>query len=238
MDEWIPCNSETFWGEIALHSHVMQLYDSENVLLNLLEGFVAGGISVDECIILISTKEHLQKLEERLCDHALDLKKLKATNQYIALDASETLSQFMVNGVPDETLFRNTIATVFDRVRPTGKRIRAFGEMVAILWEQGNQAATIALEHMWNSYFEREAFSLFCAYPSAIFSAEAAFQLQHICEAHTTMITNAGEAKFDLSYQKITHDLDEHGTTAHNDAMEKEKAASHFTTTALTSSKS
>ncbi|MHA6249636.1 MEDS domain-containing protein [Pontibacter sp. CAU 1760] len=203
MEEWIPCNSETFWREVAPHSHVLQLYDCENELLNLLEGFVAGGISVGECIILIATKEHLQQLEKRLSDHALDIPNLKATNQYIALDASETLSKFMVNGVPDEDLFRNTIAAVFDSVRPCGKRIRAFGEMVAILWEQGNQAATIELEHMWNSYFEREVFSLLCTYPKNQFSKDGMNQLAHICKAHATMVSVSGQEKFDLCYHKI-----------------------------------
>ena len=45
-----------------------------------------------------------------------------------------------------------------------GRRVRAFGEMVALLWSEGNQAAAIRLEELWNELALSQTFCLFCAY--------------------------------------------------------------------------
>ncbi|MHC2990165.1 hypothetical protein OB13_00630 [Pontibacter sp. HJ8] len=201
--DWQQCNSEKFWREVAVCSHVVQIYESEDALLNLLEGFVTGGISANESVILIATKEHLHTLEWGLRLHGLNVDALCASNQYIPLVAADILSQFMVNDFPDYSLFVKTITAIFDRIRDSKRQVRAFGEMVAILWEQGNSAATMMLEHLWNAFFEKESFSLLCAYPKNQFSEDTANALSTICKAHSKIITNSGVSSTKLSYQEI-----------------------------------
>ncbi|GAA4442873.1 hypothetical protein GCM10023188_43070 [Pontibacter saemangeumensis] len=201
--DWQHCNSETFWREIAACSHVLQIYENDQALLNLLEDFVVGGISVGDCVILIATEWHLAALEKRLRDQGLDTKTLYVACQYIPLNAKEMLEKFMVNGWPDEGLFVEAISSVFNRIRDNKQQVRAFGEMVSLLWGQGNGAATIRLEHLWNAFFEKETFSLLCAYPQDKFPDHATSALSCICKAHSRIITNSGEARFDLAYQDV-----------------------------------
>ena len=40
--------------------------------------------------------------------------------------------------------------------------------MVALLWHQGNVAAAIELETLWNDLAEDRRFSLLCAYPAQV----------------------------------------------------------------------
>ena len=201
--DWQQCTSKTFWSEVASCSHVVQLYENDDALLNLLEGFVAGGISVNDSVIIIATKAHLADLNKRLSLHGLNVEALAASDQYIALDAEATLATFMVDGWPDYSLFVNMASQVFDRVRGSNRNVRAFGEMVAILWEQGNSGATVMLEHLWNAFFEKESFSLFCAYPKHTFSEDATNTLSNICKAHSKLITNSGNSITELAYQHI-----------------------------------
>ena len=184
---------------MAPRAHVVQLYEREEALLDLLEDFVAGGVSVGDAVVLIATGEHLAAIGERLAAHGLDAGALRASRQYLPLDAEEVMARFMVSGWPDEGLFVEAVTGIFDRVR--GRPVRAFGEMVALLWARGESGATVRLEHLWNAFSEKEAFSLFCAYPRDAFCEDAA--LASICGAHSQMISNAGEQRFDLAYRDV-----------------------------------
>jgi len=70
--------------------------------------------------------------------------------RYLAFDADDLLSKFMVEGMPDARRFRDTIGSVMDYVAQDGREIRVFGEMVAVLCERGEGDAALALEDLWN----------------------------------------------------------------------------------------
>jgi hypothetical protein len=197
---WQRCNTQIFWGEIAPCSHVVQIYDNQEELLNLLEGFVAGGITIGDCVIVITQADQLAALEDRLLSHGLDLKTLAARQQYIALDATATLAKFMVNDWPDYHLFMETMTTLFGVAHKNHKNVRAFGDMVAILWSQGNSGATVMLEHLWNTFCEKEDFTLFCAYPQSGFDQDSGSAVRNICSTHTKMVTGWEKSKTEIAY--------------------------------------
>lgn len=187
-------DSEIFWGEMSPSEHVVQIYGDDHVFLDALEGYVSGGIRAGECIIVIMTPEHREGLEARLSQSGFLLDAIRATDQYIALDAEETLAKFMVGEWPDEERFKGLIMGLLTRARSKGRRVRAFGEMVAILWERGNNGATVQLEHMWHQFCEKEAFCLFCAYPRIGFTQDAEESIKEICDAHSKVFPCAHAA--------------------------------------------
>jgi hypothetical protein len=109
----------------------------------------------------------------------------------------------MINDWPDEHLFNKVINEVILNAKGNGRKVRAFGEMVAILWAKGQVGATVRLEHLWNKFCENEAFSLFCAYPQSGFTQDAAESVLHICSAHTKMIAGGKEGKTDIFYKAV-----------------------------------
>lgn len=123
----------------------------------------------------------------------------------IPLDAEETLSAFMVNDWPDEHLFNHVVSQVLLRAKADGRKVRAFGEMVAILWAKGQVGATIRLEHLWNKFCENEAFCLFCAYPQTGFTQDAIESVMHICGAHSKMIAGSSKSKTEIFYKAVDH---------------------------------
>src|SRR5215213_4818273 len=90
-----------FWGEISPCQHLVQFYEADDVFMDTLLGFVAGGLSANESVIIIATPLHRRILDARLREIGLDPKTLRERDQYIALDAEETLESFMSDGWPD-----------------------------------------------------------------------------------------------------------------------------------------
>ena len=178
---------EIFWGEIAPCEHLVQIYEDDQVYLDALEGFIAGGLRAGDGVIVIATQSHRDALDQRLLDRQIDLVAARARDQYISLDAVETLAKFMINGWPDEIVFEKVVSELLDRARKHG-RVRAFGEMVAIMWQQGFHGATVGLEHLWHRLCQKEGFSLFCAYPKSGFTDDARISVKNICDTHSRII--------------------------------------------------
>ncbi|MCE3283682.1 MAG: hypothetical protein K0Q66_2419 [Chitinophagaceae bacterium] len=190
--KWIKADTEIFWGEIAPTDHVVQIYENDEIFLDTLAGYVGGGIKNDDTVIIIATGEHLALLEKRLESFGIHVNHLVTEDRYIALDAEETLARFMVNGWPDQALFNKTVSAILTKAKKRDKKIRAFGEMVAVLWSQGLNGATVQLEHLWNEFCASQEFCLFCAYPKTGFTnGDLSASLDHICCAHSKMINGA-----------------------------------------------
>lgn len=188
MKNWQEVKPKDFWGEIAPCEHVLQIYDSHEVFINTLSQFVGDGINSGDCTIVIATRQHIKSLERLLTEHGINVDSLKNEDQFIALDAEEVLRSFMVNDWPDSTKFFNTISALFTRATRKNRNVRAFGEMVAILWSQGLNGATVQLEHLWNEFCAGHHMTLFCAYPKSGFTEDAEQSIQHICATHSKVI--------------------------------------------------
>jgi hypothetical protein len=204
VEEWKNTNIKVFWGEIAPCDHVVQIYENDLVFLNTLEGFTGSGLLSGDSVIIIATKVHIDQLNERLKKQGFDLDKLMSTDQYIPLEASETLKQFMVNNWPDESLFEEYIARIIGRASKGNRKVRAFGEMVAVLWQQGHSGATVKLEHLWCELHDLKQFSLYCAYPKNGFTQNATDSLATICRTHSKIIDGQDRPSTQIYYRSPT----------------------------------
>ena len=200
---WKKIPSSIFWGEIAPCEHVLQVYESDEVFIDALSHFVGSGINAGDSVIVIATNNHLKALNFSLLEHGIYIDSLISDGGYIPLNAEETLAKFMVDGWPDETLFRETINEVFARAKKGDRKVRAFGEMVAILWAQGHHGATVQLEHLWNKFMLSERFPLFCAYPKSGFTDNIHSSMNKICCSHSKMIAGHEKQTGQVIYQPI-----------------------------------
>ncbi|MES2534299.1 MAG: diguanylate cyclase [Pseudomonadota bacterium] len=174
-----------------MSDHFVQFYENDDVLIDEVALFIGSGLEAGHAGIVIASRAHLDLLEQRLQGH-LPVKKTRGRGtSYTALDATDTLSKFMIDGWPDERRFTTVIGGVIRRVSHGGMlHVRAFGEMVAELYAQGNHEAAIRLEALWNDLAERYSFSLLCAYPINAFSAvEHQQRFDDICCAHARVVS-------------------------------------------------
>jgi hypothetical protein len=184
----IPSKPLVFRGEIAPCEHIAQFYEHDGVLLDSLERFVHAGVVGNESAIVIATRQHLRSLEDRLNATGVNVAMLRLLDQYVTVDADEALDQFMVNKWPDDDLFFKFVTGMIERASADGRRVRAFGEMVALLWARGDTEATIRLEYLWNKVCKTPEFSLFCAYPKAGIAEDTSTSMADICAAHSRII--------------------------------------------------
>jgi hypothetical protein len=203
IDKWQQANPEVFWGEIAPCEHVIQVYENDDIFLDTLAEFAAGGIKAGECVIVVATQNHLQSLYFRLARYVANLRELIADDQYIPLEAEKTLDKFMVNGWPDEELFKQTISEIIYKGSCRGRRIRVFGEMVALLWGKGKTGATVQLEHLWNRFCEQKELTLFCAYPKVGFTNDINNAMQTLCACHSKIINGSETQSTEVMYSEV-----------------------------------
>ena len=183
------------WSETSDDDHFVQFYESDRFLLNSLSGFIGSAIDTGVPAIVVATKAHREGLHELMRANSVDVTNALASGKYVALDAAETLSKFMINGVPEPKRFEEVIGGVIASVTDGRSRVRAFGEMVALLWAEGHHDAAIRVEELWNDLQKAHAFSLFCAYPMNGFGGER-FTKQHdgVCTVHSRVLPSESYA--------------------------------------------
>ena len=172
--------------------HVVRFYETDAFLLDAVATFCADAILADDAALVVATPEHRAGIVERLRVRGL----LDATgthDAYHSLDAAETLSQFMVDGEVDATRFVEVIGDAISRSAAGGRQVRVFGEMVSLLVADGQPAAALRLEELWNELqlaaHPAYAFSLFCAYPMDHFGGDVHQELfADVCSAHSQVI--------------------------------------------------
>jgi hypothetical protein len=169
--------------------HLVQWYDKDSSLVHSVTGYVFDALGRGGAAIVVATKDHRNEVEERLESEGLDIARLQRSGRYIAHDAAETLNRFMVRGSPDPEKFLAVVGSVVSRASNSWNGVRAFGEMVGVLWEQGQFAAAIELERLWHRLIHVYSLPLFCAYPKSALQSEAELEsFGQVCDAHGVVI--------------------------------------------------
>jgi DcmR-like sensory protein len=181
-------SKDVIWGELPPCDHLLHIYDDDASFLDQVQGFISDGLEGDESVIVIATASHRNALAHRLALAGIDVEEAIRDKRYIPLSAQDTLEKFMVRGSPDEERFNETIMGVVDQARTRGRKVRAFGEMVALLWARGLFSATLRLEQLWNQLAHSEELLVFCAYPTGDELSRAPPPFDDICAEHSRVI--------------------------------------------------
>ena len=175
------------------NEHFVRFYVDDRTLIDSLAKYVIEGVRSGAGCVVIATEAHLKSLERLWPSLGFDPRDPVAEGRLMLLDAAHTLSRFMIAGKPDRSRFTATVGEIIARGCERHGRIVAFGEMVSVLWADGNPTAAVELEFLWNDLGRRYPFTLFCGYALRDCTAahsDAAFE--QICAAHTHIIPAEG----------------------------------------------
>lgn len=167
--------------------HDVQFYESEDFLCSSVGTFLMDGLRAGQPLVVIATEAHRKGFLDRMRPVYVDIEDRLNGSDIVWLDARESLTAFMEGGRPNPELFEATIGNVFERLmaKRTYLVIRAYGEMVDLLWKDGNIEGAIALEELWNGLARKYSFNLLCAYSMGNFFKEAhTHSFRQICGAH------------------------------------------------------
>ena len=185
MASWAELLSGAEPGE-----HVVQLYGDDDRLLSRNVGrYLAEGLRRGDGLVVIATPEHTSAIGRHLVEECpgSTFDAARAAGRLVMLDAEQTLARLLLDGRPDATRFRSVVGEVIASVRgraATGS-VRAFGEMVSLLWDAGGHDDATRLEALWNGILADSCCSLFCAYRIDLFHhAGHAASLHPIVASH------------------------------------------------------
>ena len=172
--------------------HAVRFYRDAEGLCRIVADFLAEGFAADQPAIVIATPAHREGIEQQLASKQIDVDGLSRAGKLIALDADETLSQFIVDGMPDSTCFKRAIVPAIERASGGSAdcTVRAYGEMVDVLWKAGQTVAATRVETLWNALANTHRFSLLCGYSMGSFYKAAA--VDEICSHHSHVVSEDG----------------------------------------------
>jgi len=164
---------------------VVQFYEDDAFLCRVLTDFAAAGLDAAETVVLVAEHVHRETVARDLRARGFDVDAAAAGGALVMLDAREALSGFMVDGMPAWDPFASRFHCLLDAGTSDGRRARVYGEMVDVLWQDGNHRAAIRLEEMWNALLETAPVPLLCGYSMDGFvKASDAEGFRRVCEVH------------------------------------------------------
>ena len=154
--------------------HAVQLYRDVSELARSVGAFLAAGFRDGEPAIVIATAAHWAVFEAELERHGWDPELLGRKGLVSRAEAEQLLDAFMDGELPSAERFEAVVGGIVDETsaRFPGRTIRAFGEMVDVLWQRGQEQAAIALEELWNELAKTRSFALLCGYHLDVFEPE------------------------------------------------------------------
>jgi hypothetical protein len=172
--------------------HIVHFYDHDEELVRAVGAYLVDGLRTGDVVVIAATPSHRVAFEAFLEQSGVDLLEAQEAGRWTPLDAGETLSLFMVDGAPDPEAFAAVIGDRIGRALAPGRPVRVYGEMVALLWAEGNCSGAISLEALWNELGDRQQFALYCAYPvSAMADASVLRAAKDVCDHHTSVVSPA-----------------------------------------------
>jgi hypothetical protein len=174
------------------HFHAVRFYESAAALSRIVAEFLGEGISQGCPALVVATPDHRAAIESELHTRGFDVPRLRAIGLLTIADADDTLQRFMRDGMPDSLLFKRTLQPTLEEISGAGagRAIRAYGEMVDVLWRGGQSVAAVKLEILWNELARTHDFSLLCGYSMGHFYKSAS--VEEICQQHTHVVSASG----------------------------------------------
>ena len=208
-----PGRSEP-WDPVLAHAepteHIVQLYQDEDFLNRAVCRFAGAALASGQGVILVPTLAHWNSFRPRLEAEGVDVVGAQERGQLTVVDAEELLPRFMRNTVPDAPLFLGLAADVIARARGGGRysKVRWWGEMVNVLWERGDVAASMNLEDLFDQLAHKHDIAIFCSFLMDNFSGDVhTHMLPRLGENHSHLIPVEDYARLERAVAAALYDI-------------------------------
>jgi hypothetical protein len=195
--------------DAPVNRHFAQLHSDPQALTEAVTLYLQTGLRRGNGVVVIATRQHVDLFLARLRADDLDPGTFLKSGQLELHDAELSLRKFVRNDMPDWEDFRRAMGAVFERVGAFGRgTIRAYGEMVNLLWHEGKRDAAIRLEEYWNELARLYPFSLFCSYMlDAHHHHTYDGPIEEIGRTHTDIIGTPEDERFRVALDAASRDV-------------------------------
>jgi len=180
--------------------HIVQLYQDEQFLNRAVCRFAAAALANGEAVILVPTMAHWNLFYPRLQAEGVNVEAAQGNGQLTVVDADALLPNFMREALPDAPVFLGLAGDVIAQARGGGRyqKVRWWGEMVNVLWERGDVAASMNLEDLFEQLAHQHDIAIFCSFLMDNFNGEVQSRmLPRLGENHSHLIPAEDYVRFE-----------------------------------------
>jgi DNA-binding NarL/FixJ family response regulator len=174
------------------HRHEVGFYSDDQMLLDDVTRSIAAALKAGSAAVIVATEPHRENLLPRLQASGLDVGTAIEQGRYVAVDAADTISTFMIENMLDTARFiggfGDLILTAAKAAKMDHPRVVVFGEGADVLWKQGHAQAAIQDEKLCNQLIKMYDVDILCGY--SVFGVEGGMAppiLQRICAEHSAV---------------------------------------------------
>jgi MEDS: MEthanogen/methylotroph, DcmR Sensory domain len=188
--------------------HLVQMYQEGNdgTLIGNVGLYLNEGLRNGDVLLVVANAGHVEAFRKVVdgCGAA------ESAGRVRFFDSREMLARLMDGGQPDWGRFEGEIGETVAKVRQTNSNagLRAYGDMVNLLWKERCYSAAIRLEQFWNKLLSRTSFSLFCAYSIDVFGQ--GFQgtgVEGILATHTHLIPGESNGHLETAIRRAMDEV-------------------------------
>lgn len=168
--------------------HHVGFYEDEAQLLDDYAVTAEEALLSGNTFVVVADRSRCEKLRERLVARGIDIHRAIAEDRYASAEPADVLARFMVNGWPDETLFRAAaMSLVAIAGQRDGARLVVCGECAPTLVRAGQLDAAIRVEELWDAFARVHHIDTLCGYIKDIGEAWVAQLERRIGDTHSSV---------------------------------------------------
>jgi len=200
----------SFLDRAPARGHAVQIYRELGELAGSLAAFLDAGFRDGEPAVVIATADHWPAFARALEARSRPVDDLEQTRLLTRADAHEVLARILDGDRPSAERFEDVVGGLIASIEAAfpGRTVRAFGEMVDVLWHDGRREAALELEELWNDLADRRRFSLLCGYQLDILDLDVQRRaLPDVLRVHSHARAVARPARFSAAVDRALSEL-------------------------------
>lgn len=171
--------------------HEAVFYSDDVAFAEAFAAFVMAHVRLGKAVVMATTRWHYDRIRQRLAAEGFDVGRAIEQGMWLWIDAAETLSAIVVDGLPERDRFFDEIDALIASISLAKKMkpsdIAFCGERVGLLWSGGNTDAAMQIEKFCEEVARKYDFDMLCAYPLPCREDESTFET--ICADHSSVYT-------------------------------------------------
>jgi len=173
--------------------HDVIFYSDDRHLLDNVTRFIGAALKAGNTAVVVATESHRDSLLPSLQAYGVDMSASIEQGRYIAVDAADAISEFVLDNAVDAVRFMNAfgklISTALRAANGHSPHVSFFGEGSQLLRAQGKVEAAIQDEQLCNQLVKMYDVEIMCAYSVGGLEDHI---FQQICAVHSAVYSHPG----------------------------------------------
>ncbi len=144
--------------------HIIRICPNIMRQAEILTSYINEGLLNNEGVIVVARPSLRKIVLSKLDGLGFDSQAIRNQGQVKFFDAEFLLTNILIDGVIEEQPFLNLIGIPVEDAQSKFGKVRAFGEMVDILWQRDHHDMAMQLEDLWEDLCAKQNLQFLCTY--------------------------------------------------------------------------